>query len=265
MPFYYGATNLLTSATLLSVTTESAIYKKENLYCQRPSKPFYFTAKAAQEIVVDLLALGVHVSIIALFNHNMDVTSTMTVEANDLGFPGVALWTQNFAYRQFDCYMLPEVGYRYWKFTFTDASCPENIRIGELYLGEWNSFTKAFVKPGREDGKTFHSSEMQTAYGQDWDLYFSEQKEFKIGITHHEDPRNVDEIETFLSALGGCSGRFVFIPDMRFAHVHYVKVVGSPGATRNFYHYRTTAPVTAFESREWSMTLRELTRGITLL
>jgi hypothetical protein len=258
MPFNYSATNLVTAGTLLSVSTESTIYKKEFLYDDRPSKPFYFTAKAGQTIYVDLGAIGTPVDLIALFNHNLTLAATMQIEANDLGFPGAALWTGNFTWRQYDEYILPRVGYRYWLFTFTDAANPSLPRIGELWMGDLCAFTKAYVRPGREDGKTYHAVEQQTNYGQDWDVYLSEQKEFKIAIDHiHEDPSTVDEIEVFLSSIAGPAGRFVLIPDIARPHVFFVKVVGSPGAQRPI--------VGEHELREWSLAIRELTRGITVL
>jgi hypothetical protein len=256
MPFFYSATNLLTATTLLSVSTENTIYPKENLYDNRPSKPFYWTSKLAQEIIIDLGAPAM-VEMIAIFNHTLLQAATITIEANNAGFPGAALDSWNPTWREHDLYLRPLASYRYWRVYIDDATNPLIPRIGELWLGDLDEFSQAFVQPGREDGKTFHTDEKQTAYGQDWDVYFSEQKEFKIQIKHINDPAVVDEIELFLTSIYGPAGRFVLIPDTRYAHVFFVKIVGSPPAKRPIYGEH--------ELREWDMTLRELTAGITLL
>jgi hypothetical protein len=256
MGFNYSATNLLTAATLASVSTENAIYPKENLYDDRPSKPFYWTSKLAQEIIINLGAITL-VELIAIFNHTLLQAATVTAEANNAGFPGAPLWSQNFTWREYDMYMRPLQSYQFWRVYINDATNPLVPRIGELWMGDLSQFTQAHVQPGREDGKTFHADEKQTGYGQDWDVYFSEQKEFKLQIKHINDPAVVDEIEIFLTSIAGPAGRFVLIPDLTKPHVYFVKVVGSPSAKRPIYGEH--------ELREWALTLREMTRGITLL
>lgn len=256
MPFYFSATNFLTAATLASVSTENTIYPKENLYDDRPSKPFYWTSKLAQNIIINLGAVSL-VELIAIFNHTLLQAATITAEANNAGFPGAPLWSQNFTWREYDMYIRPLQSYQFWRIYINDAGNPIIPRIGELWLGDLDEFSQAFVQPGREDGKTFHTDEKQTVYGQDWDVYFSEQKEFKLQIKHLNDPAVVDEIEVFLTAVYGAAGRVVFIPDTRYPHVFFVKVVGSPTAKRPIYGEH--------ELREWNLTFRELTRGITLL
>jgi len=66
---YYSAVNLVDVDTVNSVSTEDALYVKENLYGLRPSKPFYFAAKASQWVKIDLLA-ATPVQVCAIFNHN---------------------------------------------------------------------------------------------------------------------------------------------------------------------------------------------------
>lgn len=256
MPFYFSATNLLTAATLASVSTENTIYPKENLYDDRPSKPFYWTSKLAQEIIIDLGA-QLPVGIMAIFNHTLMQAATITIEANNAGFPGAPLGSWSPAWREYDFYFRPLDTFRYWRVYIDDPTNPFIPRIGELWLGSVSQFTQAHVQPGREDGKTFHADEKQTGYGQDWDVYFSEQKEFKLQIKHINDPAMVDEIETFLTSIAGPAGRFVLIPDLTKPHVYFVKIVGSPTAKRPIYGDH--------ELREWALTLREMTRGITLL
>jgi hypothetical protein len=257
MGFDYSATNLLTAVTLVSVSTENTIYPKENLYDDRPSKPFYWTSKLAQEIIIDLGATPPLLELIAIFNHTLMQAATITVEANNAGFPGAPLQSWSPAWREYDFYFRPLDTFRYWRVYIDDPTNPLIPRIGELWLGSVSQFIQAYVQDGQADGKTFHADEKQTGYGQDWDVYFSEQKEFKLQIKHVNDPAVVDEIETFLTSIAGPAGRFVLIPDTRYAHVYFVKVVGSPAAQRPIYG--------DCELREWALTLRELTRGITLL
>lgn len=242
--------------TLDSVSTENTIYVKENLYDFRPSKPFYFTAKAAQWVKLFFAAGVQRATLACVFNHNFTNASDCHITGNNTGiWPGTDVGHIN--YRQLDEYLLFDQTYSYWWLTLTDAGNSYNPRIGEFFLGQWARFAHAHVQPGREDGPTFFASEQQTTYGQDWDVYLSEGQTFKIKLKNINDPAVIDDLHTFLRAISGPAGRFVFIPDDAQPHVYYCKVVGSPPATRLVYGEH--------ELREWSMDFKVLTRGITVL
>jgi hypothetical protein len=256
--FLYSTVNLINFDTLSSVSTEDPLYVKENLYNLRPSKPFYFMAKAAQWVKVDLLAPAL-VEVCAIFNHNFTATPTLAVQAYSDAWT-TSIYNVPLLYRQFDLYRKINKTAQWWKVEVSDAGAVFP-RIGELWLGTLSSFANAHVQPGRDDGVEFFASEQQTAYGQDWDAYLSESKRLKISFVNLNDPANTDDIETFLSSIRGPEGRFLLIPDHKMPHVFLVKVVGSPSAHRSVYGNKPGEK----ELRSWALDLKVLSRGITLL
>jgi len=260
---YYSAVNLIDYDTLHAVSTEDTLYVKENLYNLRPSLPFYFTAKTNQYITVNLLAPK-RVQFCGIFNHNF-ISPTLNLHIPDPdahpvnSVTGPWLHTIPLTYRANDLYGQFDHTHQWWNLNLDDNSNPNFPRIGELWLGSLSHFTQAYLQPGREDGAEFFASEQQTPYGQDWDVYLSESKRLKISFVNLNNPDNVDEIEAFLSLIRGPEGRFVLIPDHRRPHIYLVKVIGSPTARRDLYSSGN------IELRSWSLDLKVLSRGITLL
>ena len=251
----YATGNLINLATLASVSTEDVLYVKENLYCERPSKPFRFTAKAGQWVKVNVGA-GVPITLMACFNHNLTNAAVIQADANNAdAWPGP--YHLHFTWRQYDFCRFLNQTYPWWRFLLSDAGNPFNPQLGELFFGTWTKFTNAKVQPGRDDSPIFHGVEQQTAYGQDWDCYFSDSQSFKLSLLNINDPATVDELHTFLRAIYGMAGRFVLIPDHRQPHVYYCKVTGSPSSSRPIYGDK--------ELRRWGLEFKVLTRGITLL
>lgn len=257
MGFIYATTNLLDVSSLHSVSSEDTLYVKENLYCQRPSKPFYFTSKLNQWVKLNFAAAPQKITLCAAFNHNLMAAAQCQVQGCAADGPWPATTIVNMPWRLNDEYDRFDQTFAWWRFWLNDPTNPVNPRIGELFFGQWTAFPTAYVQPGREDGSTFFAVEQQTGYGQDWDVYLSEAERFKITITNINDSSVLDDIQQFLTAIAGPAGRFVFIPDPAKPHVYMVKVVGSPAASRPVYG--------AKELRNWSIELKALTRGITLL
>lgn len=254
--FLYATENLITSITLDSVSSEDVLYVKENLYCERPSKPFYFTAKAAQWIKLHFAAAAQRITLAAAFNHNLTSAADCHVQGNAVdAWPGTDVGHMNWRLHD-ECLRFDQT-FPWWRFTMDDPTNPVNPRIGELFFGQWATFANAHVQPARDDGLSFYAVEQQTQYGQDWDVYLSEADRFKITLVNLNDPATVDQIQRFLSDISGPAGRFVFIPFPNQPHVYYVKIVGSPSASRPIYGEK--------ELRNWSIELKALTRGITLL
>jgi hypothetical protein len=253
---YYSAVNLVDVDTVNSVSTEDALYVKENLYGLRPSKPFYFTAKATlQWVKIDLLAAKL-IQVCAIFNHNF--TSSPSLELRTYSDAWITeTYHTPLAFRANDLYKKISRTAQWLKLDVWDSGNTAYPRIGELWLGTLSKFDHAHIQPGREDGVDFYASEQQTAYGQDWDAYLSESKRLKISFRNINDPDNVDDIEAFLSSIQGPAGRFLLIPDHTRPHVYLVKIVGSPSARREIYGEK--------EVRAWSIDLKVLSRGITLL
>jgi hypothetical protein len=266
MGLKYSITNLVNLTTLLSVTSEDAIFTKEHLYNQRPSYPFRFSAKSGNQILVDLGAPTL-VSLAGVFNHNLlSGASQFKIKAAAANPPAGGNWdspdwnsalpiTANFN----DSFLRFSHTYRYWLLDIDDGSNPDDTEIGEFFLGTLQHFSsKAYLQPARTDGPAFFMARQQTYYGQDWSAYLSEAERFVISVKNISDPSVVDEIAVWLRAVQRNAGKFIFIPDDAEPFAYYVIV-------ENVADYSTRLVHGASDLREWRFQLKSLTKGISLL
>jgi hypothetical protein len=253
----YSTDNLLSVYSLSSVTTEDSLYVKDYLYDNRPSRPFRFTSKSAQRIVIDLSSAK-PVTIAALFNHNLTAAATVKIQANTSNSWTSPAFTQTLSWRNLDLYALLSQTYRWWSFYVDDPTNTLMPEIGLAWLGTWSKFPNARVNPGRVDSPEFFQVEQVTSYGQDWTAYLSDSQTFELGLTNLISPSAVDDIHAFLRAIYGAAGRFVFIPDETQPHVYFVRVLGNPSSNRITYS-------ASGELRGWSIKLKALTHGIVLI
>jgi len=261
MAFLYSTENLINSTTLPADTaayrsTEDAIYQVENLYNQRPSKPFRFTAKAGQWVKVNLGSRQL-ISLFAIFNHNLQDSATMQLHCS--GNNIVYRLISNLTWRQHDLYKKCGVTDQWFRFSVSDATNPDSLELGEMWLGNWTEFSNAKTQSPRADGPQFWTVEHQTPYGQDHDAFLSENDRFHIALRNVNDINAADEIQTFLSAVFQANNRFLMIPDDKTPHVYYCKIENkSDFADRIIYG-------DANELRDWRISVKSLTRGIALL
>jgi len=86
------------------------------------------------------LAQGVYVDTLAIINHNLSGSATVTLQAsNDSGFATVPFSTE-LDYEENNMYYiaptLPITSYRYWRLDITDAGSSDNfLRIGTIVFG----------------------------------------------------------------------------------------------------------------------------------
>lgn len=261
MTLRYITTNLINSTTLPSDdatyrTTEDAIYKVANLYNKRPSKPFRFTAKAAQWLKVELAA-ATPVTFAGIFNHNIPSGETINLEgANaDAGYAAVC----TAAWRNHDIGSFFTATWKWWKLNIGVQVADPFPQIGEFVLGNYSTFASAWVQPGQADGPTFAMAESQTHYGQDWSEHLANTQEFRISLLNLTDPATVDDLQTFLTDIfENSNGKFILIPDHTKPHCFYVRV-------KNYKDFAYREIYGTKELRRWSLELETLTRGITLL
>ncbi len=253
----YSTENLLSVFTMASVTTEDPLYVKEYLYDNRPSRPFRFTSKSAQRIVIDLSSAK-PATLAALFNHNLTPGATVLIQANTSNAWTTPAFSQPFSWRNLDQYALLAQTFRWWSFYVDDPSNTLMPEIGVAWLGNWSKFPNARVNPGRVDSPEFFQVEQVTSYGQDWTVYLSDSQVFELGLTNLISPSAVDDIHIFLRAIYGAAGRFVFIPDEAQPHVYFVRVMGNPSSNRITYS-------SSGELRGWTIKLKVLTHGIALI
>jgi len=158
---------------------------------------------------------------VAIFNHNLVLSQggdILKLKACDAGCPGQSgacdWWGAGSAgpacekdlkarlvtdfpnlYKEFSC-----GSHQYWLLEAIDQTNPDGyIEIGELFLGNLLSFTKARLQPGRSDGPVFFEGTQTTYQGQIWSNYYSEAEEFNITIKNINDPTQVSEMRKFLS------------------------------------------------------------------
>lgn len=262
MTLYYVKTNLINSSSLLSddatyVSSEDAAYQVERLYNKRPSYPFRFDGVNAQWIKAGWDAAAQPITFLGIFNHNLIDTATITLETADA--IGGAYANVSTPTRQAEnIYTLFDATKKWWKLNINNgATVP--AQLGELVLGNWASFTNAYLQPGRADGPVFNATRSTTYYGQDWTAYLSKGEAFSIALKSIDDPSATADIQTFLNDIWeNEDGKFVFIPDHAQPKVYYVQVVNTDKYARRLING-------VKELREWKLELKTLTDGITLL
>jgi len=259
MSMLYAINNLINLNTLVATSTEDPVYVKEWLYDRRPSRPFRFTVKTAQWIKVNLGA-PMQITLAALFNHNLqDAVSSVLLEADNAGAWPPGCYQQAMTWRAEDQRLLLNQTYQWWRLAVSDATNSENLQVGDFFLGNWQKFAYGKVQPGRADGPVLHRSTYTTPYGQLWSSYFGKSGRFEIRIRNLSSAAQVDELQTFIEAVAAAGGTFVFMPRDTLPHVYYVFLENEEAFAQQIVAGPTE------ELRDWSLRLRVLNKGITLL
>lgn len=259
MGFKYITPNLLDVDSLESVSSEDAIYVKEHLYNNRPSKPFRFTAKLAQYARLHW-AVAQKVTHISIFNHDLVGTGAFSFQVQALNGAvwGAPAYTQNLTLQDYSLYEHLNQTYQWWQIYINDPNHTTFPQIGELYFGQHAEFSNGYVQPDWQQNLNFSIAGEKTYFGQNWDYYLSDCKEFHIKIKNLNDPANIDDLETFFRSIGGSAGRFVFIPHDDYPYCFLVKIENT--SLPNLQIVRGDNDL-----NEWTMTLKTLVRGIRLL
>lgn len=259
MTVIYVTPNLLNANTLSSVSSEDSVYTKDNLYNQRPSKVFRFTAKTGNTVTVNL-GSAIPITTVAVINHNFTASVTLNIQGNasdSWGSPSYAHSLTYFAGIN-NLYFLLNQTYQYWRLTVDDSTNTVNPQIGQFIIGNYASFGSGFHLVGKSEGPKFWTGSQITPYGQPWDVYLSEQMTFELNVTEVTSKGSIDAIRAFLESIGGPAGRFLIVPDNSYSACYYVKP-----STDTFL-----APYiigNANDIYEWTMPLIEFPRGIELL
>ena len=257
MTLKYVATNLLDVDSLDSVSTESTKYTKDFLYNRRPAKPFRFTAKAAQWIKADFGA-GQLLTHVSLFNHNLTNAAEIRIQANIADAWAPPAYNQLLTWKEYSLFYHLKKTYRWWRAYISDAGNSQFPQVGELIFGQHAEFASAWVQPDWGQGLSFSIANAKTFFGQDWDYYLSHSQSFRLRIKNLNDPSTIDDLQQFFIDIQGSAGRFVLIPDPTLPFCFYVK------ADMQDINYEQIVRGTK-DLNEWSLNLRTLVRGITLL
>lgn len=279
----YVTENLIDLASLCCASSEDPIYPMENLYCERPSKPFRFTgigAPAAPEWICVTLASGQQVSFVGIFNHNLTAMITagdeLRLKGCDDGCPvsgapsaGICDWDNP----DYELDLQPRLvvnfnnlyrkllkTYISWRLDIIDQANPDGyVEIGEFVLGERRAFSKdVHLQPGRADGPVFNMGNKRTFYGQDWAVYLSDQERLNLRFKNLNDPNTFDEFHHFLRTIQRNAGRFIIVPDEDHPLCYYVQVENLSDYSQLLVHGNQ-------DLREQQIGLITLTKGIKLL
>jgi len=265
MSLLYVLTNLINIDTLDSVTSEDTTYVKEYLYNIRPSLPFRFTAKTGNQVKVDLGG-ATQVTFVGCFNHNLLAPTQFKIKAAAADPPGGGNWdlpdyeaSLSVAANFNNSFLKINKTYQFWVLDTDDGTSPKNTEIGELVLGQHQSFASSVhLQPRRADGPIFYMDKDRTHYGQPHTAYHAEAEGFSLAFMNINDPSVVDEIHVFLKQVQQAGGSFIIIPDDVKPFCYYVSIENLEGyANRLVYGTK--------ELREWRIELTTLAKGIELL
>jgi len=259
MSLIYTTGNLVTASTIDSVSTEDAIFVKENLYNKRPSFPFRFTSKTDQYIVLDMGG-NENATILSLINHNLQSGATIRLEAdNNPPNWGAPPYSQAVAWREENLYMKLDQTYRWYRIFASDPTNPLALQIGELILHVYSSFTTALIQ-AQSEGDVFYTATQETFMGQDWDAELARKALLTLRIRKVENHGDSiqEEIRAFLRSLSGSAGRFLVVPDDTTSECYYVKASGNEFRAERIFH-------NIKDIRDWDLPLAEISQGISLL
>jgi hypothetical protein len=185
MNFTLAFDNWLEAATITS-STEDTLYPLANLTDRRPSKAFRFTVTSASWIHIDLLS-SLNPELISLVNHNFTVDATVLVKHSD----NDSDWTTEHTFTAAELaaktlfYFINGSAHRYWKVEGTDATNPEMMEIGELFLGAVETMARNY-NWGRGWEPRDNKKEMITDGGCIWDSQWSENDAYTLTFEYLE-------------------------------------------------------------------------------
>ena len=281
MGILYATENLITADTPLYASTEDTIYTLENLYNERPSKPFRFLGdrqsprEVPEWVCVDLTEAQ-EVTLCAIFNHNFggaysaadfrlkscdspcsgsgacNWSSLPSGSCNEGLLPRLVSNHRNI-YKIVSCYA------RYFRVEINEANNPIP-QIGELFLGRYSSFSRnVHLQDGRPESPAYYMGNQETHFGQDWTSHRSTVEwESSLVFDNLEDPAVVSEMQGFLNSVQESGGRFIIIPDGDYKFCYYVVVKNYRQLAENIVYGQKRL-------KRWSLDLKALVEGVEIL
>lgn len=260
----YVKGNFANVNTLLSVTSEDAVYVKEWIYDRRQAKPFRFTAKSGNQILIDGGAGGISPTIAGIMNHNLAGTSgggafLCKIKGDDNNPPGggwdAPAYSRDIAWHTLNMFKLLDGAptYRYWLLDIDDFDNPlTGCEIGEFILSTWAAFPSNYA-PGSRNAAKYIQFDNETPFGQRWRAFAAKQKQFNVSFEGITNAQMVSEMEAMFDDLDGIHP-FIFIPDSTEPDCWYVECPDILDIDRECKNVNN-----------FSLELKEQTRGITIL
>lgn len=212
--------NLITSAATITPSTEDSAYPKANLYDKQAARVFRGTSLTALTILVDFGA-AIAANTIALINHNLTASATLSLKAGAASPPGGTVATP--LYRAHDLWKsFASVAYRYWLLTIADTNT-EALEIGQLIIGARVTMPRARrIAQGYRPATKRSNISGETYAGVLWNYHLFERKEFnpsfRVGSA-----AELAVLQGLDAATYGNLYPFVWIPDVTGADCYYVR------------------------------------------
>lgn len=181
MNFTLAFDNWLEAATITS-STEDALYPLANLTDRRPSKAFRFTVVSASWIHIDLLS-ALNPELVSIVNHNFTVDATVLVKHsdNDSNWTTLHTFTALELAKPILTNFISGSAHRYWKIEATDATNPEMMEIGEIFLGSIDTLSRNY-NWGRGWQPEDHEIEIITDGNCIWDSRWAESDSYTLSF-----------------------------------------------------------------------------------
>jgi hypothetical protein len=213
----YLARNLVASAAAISVSSEDALFTKDNLADEILGKVFKFTSGTTGYIEIDHGSAKDY-DMVAVLGHNLTSGSSIVVKGGAAPNPGTVIGTATY---RADCVWIP-VGARterYTRIVFTDTN-PDVILVGELAVGKRVLLPRA-AKWGEQATRLETDLTFQTIRGVDsaFKLSGREARQYKFKFPQSEYLNFRDQH----IATAGQIHPFVWIPDVSADDVLYVR------------------------------------------
>lgn len=283
----YSIDNFITASCDIYISSEDDLYHRDNIYLKRPSLPWRSDGSIGsvgnpEWICIDF-GEDKDVTYAGIFNHNLTSLSAAGDEFRLKGCTdgcpgqsGACDWDNpdceidlsdriisNFknSCKKISCaYPSGHDGFQYWRVDFIDQNNTDGyIEVGELFLGQWYRFANARLQPHKLHGPQIYRGTNITHYGQIWSYPYSDAEGFSLAIKNMNDPAQIEDLAQFIRDVHENQGRFVINPNDDFNFCYYVFLENES----NFREQISRGPDS--EHTQWSLELRTLTQGITLL
>jgi hypothetical protein len=216
----YLATNLISSAATITVSSEDSNYPKANLYDRQAANVFRSQSLVGVTIEIDFGA-AVTGDTIAIMNHNLTDAATLSLKADSV-YPPVAVVATP-SYRLNDLWKaFISTSARYWELTIIDNNS-SNLEIGQLVLGVRTAFPRGRrIGDGYIPGSERSNISSETYAGVFWNYHLFTRKEFnpsfRVGSA-----AELAVLSALDAATYGNLYPFVYVPDGSGVDCYYVR------------------------------------------
>jgi len=278
---YYSIQNFLGGAdATITVSSEDALYTLENLYNERPSKPFRFTGLGLPgdpEFICVEFDDPKRVTLAAIFNHNLtaleESADALYLKGCDTGCEssggGGCDWTipdyaldlaPSLVEDWNDLYSFLDQTRLAYRLEIIDGGNEDAyIEIGDFFLGQYTAMANAKLQPGRTEEPRLYRAANKTLYGQHWTQAYSQNLNLSLVLHNLGDPDTVDAARLMVEAIHQNGGRAVLIPNEKHPFVYYAHLENEEGFMSQFSRGLTC------EITTWTLNFQTLTKGIRLL